>query len=166
MSHLVRNAYKSVASGLKYHTMNQRLLKSAHGYEARYVISCGCTISSSHSLLIVVTKGELSKVIADYQDLSCPEKGIEVLQVLEEGKEFGTMVDKLYYNYTNFKLQEEPNLTAVNMLRDYVLPSAGAATLGILLGEIAYRKHLKEKYQGKLIILFHSWGKLSAGSAM
>ncbi|KAI3882857.1 hypothetical protein MKW92_016938 [Papaver armeniacum] len=140
MSRLISNAYKSVASGLRYHTMNQRLLKSSYSYEARY--------------------GELSKVIADYQDLNCPEKVKEVLQVLEEGKEFRIMVDKLYYNYKNFKLHEEPNLTAVNnMLRGYVLPSAVAATLGILVAEIAYRKQLKEEY-------LELEKELSAGSAM
>ncbi|KAI3869225.1 hypothetical protein MKX03_021451 [Papaver bracteatum] len=125
MSRLIRNAYKSVASGLKYHTMNQRLLKSADKYESHY--------------------GELSKVSVDYLDLNCPKKMKEVLQVLEVGKELGTTVDKLFHDIKHFKLHEEPNLTAVNMLRGYVFPSAVAATLGILVAEIAYSKQLKEE---------------------
>ncbi|RZC72166.1 hypothetical protein C5167_035355 [Papaver somniferum] len=118
MSRLIRKAYKSAASGLKYHTMDQRLLKSADNYEARYNKG-GCTISSSYSLLIVFTKGELSKVAVDYKGSNRPKT-----------------------------LHEEPILSS--MIRGYVLPSAAAATVGVLVAEIAYRKQLKEEYLGKL----------------
>ncbi|RZC92982.1 hypothetical protein C5167_021517 [Papaver somniferum] len=128
MIRLVRNAYKSVASGLKYHTINQRLLKSRDNYEARY--------------------GELSKVVVYYRDSNCPKKEKEALEVLQLAKWFRTTVDKLFYDYKHFKLHEKPILSS--MIRGYVLPSAAAAMLGVLVAEIAYRKQLKEEYLGKL----------------
>ncbi|XP_026405182.1 uncharacterized protein LOC113300196 isoform X1 [Papaver somniferum] len=124
MSRLIRKAYKSAASGLKYHTMDQRLLKSADNYEARY--------------------GELSKVAVDYKGSNRPKTVEEVLEVLQIAKEFRTAVEKLFYDYNHFKLHEEPILSS--MIRGYVLPSAAAATVGVLVAEIAYRKQLKEEY--------------------
>ncbi|RZC88888.1 hypothetical protein C5167_031263, partial [Papaver somniferum] len=151
MSRFVRHAYKSVASGLKYHTLHQRLLKSTDTYLAlARVNKGGCTISSSHSLLIVFTKDELSKFPDDYLDSTCPKNIEEVVQVMEVGDEFGTTVNKLLHDYNHFKLHEEPNLTAINMLRGYGLPSAVAATLGFLVVEFKYWKQLKKEYLGKL----------------
>ncbi|RZC88901.1 hypothetical protein C5167_031269 [Papaver somniferum] len=143
MSRLVRNAYKSVASGLKYHTFNQRLLKSADNYKSRYDKG-GCTISSSHSLLIVFTKGELSKVAVYFRDSSCTKTVEEAQEVLQMATQFRTAVEKVFDDYKHFKLHEEPILSS--MIRGYVLPSAAAATLGVLVAEIAYRKQLKEEY--------------------
>ncbi|KAI3869231.1 hypothetical protein MKX03_021457 [Papaver bracteatum] len=90
--------------------------------------------------------GELSKVSVDYLDSNCPKKMKEVLQVLEVGKEFGTTI------------HEEPDIIAGNLFGGYILPSAAAITVVSLIGEIAYRKHLKDKCQDKYIILFHSGG--------
>ncbi|XP_026443235.1 uncharacterized protein LOC113343163 [Papaver somniferum] len=126
MSRFVRHAYKSVASGLKYHTLHQRLLKSTDTYLARV--------------------GELSKFPDDYLDSTCPKKIEEVVQVMEVGDEFGTTVNKLLHDYIHFKLHEEPNLTAINMLRGYGLPSAVAATIGFLVVEFEYWIQLKKEY--------------------
>ncbi|KAI3869233.1 hypothetical protein MKX03_021459 [Papaver bracteatum] len=128
----VRNIYKAVSYALRCDTLPQRLLKKGKKD------GCTVTISSSHSLLIVLTKGELSKVAADYQDSNFLGVGIE----------FRISVDKLYYGYKHFKLHEEPDLFVGNLFRGYVLPSAAAVTVVTLIGEIAYRKHLKDKYQG------------------
>ncbi|XP_026436259.1 uncharacterized protein LOC113343159 isoform X2 [Papaver somniferum] len=124
MSRLVRNAYKSVASGLKYHTFNQRLLKSADNYKSRY--------------------GELSKVAVYFRDSSCTKTVEEAQEVLQMATQFRTAVEKVFDDYKHFKLHEEPILSS--MIRGYVLPSAAAATLGVLVAEIAYRKQLKEEY--------------------
>ncbi|XP_026436308.1 uncharacterized protein LOC113334174 [Papaver somniferum] len=128
MSRFVRHAYKSVASGLKYHTLHQRLLKSTDTY------------------LALARVDELSKFPDDYLDSTCPKNIEEVVQVMEVGDEFGTTVNKLLHDYNHFKLHEEPNLTAINMLRGYGLPSAVAATLGFLVVEFKYWKQLKKEY--------------------
>lgn len=93
------------------------------------------------------TKGELSKFPDDYLDSTCPKKIEEVVQVMEVGDEFGTTVNKLLHDYIHFKLHEEPNLTASNMLRDIALPCSAGAGLTFLLGVIAYDKKMKEDCQ-------------------
>ncbi|KAI3834769.1 hypothetical protein MKW92_029565 [Papaver armeniacum] len=106
MSRLVRHAYKSVAYGLRYHTINQRLQNSAQKFDGHY--------------------DEFSKVTAKVKKLTCPKKIEEAIQVLEMGNEYGSLLRKIVDDYKHFKLHEEPNLTASNMLRDFVLPcSAG-----------------------------------------
>ncbi|KAI3869216.1 hypothetical protein MKX03_021442 [Papaver bracteatum] len=127
MSRLIRHAYKSVAYGLRYHTINQRLQKSAQKFDAHY--------------------DELSKVRAEVKKSTCPKKQEEALQVLEMGNESGASLCKLVDDYKHFKLHEEPNLIASNMLRDFVLPCSAGAGLAFVLGEIAYEKKIKEDCQ-------------------
>ncbi|KAI3921313.1 hypothetical protein MKW92_046310 [Papaver armeniacum] len=142
MSRLVRHAYKSVAYGLRYHTIN------------------GCTIISSpyYLLLIVFTKDEFSKVTDKVKKLTCPKKIEEAIQVLEMGNESGSLLRKLVDDYKHFKLHEEPNLTASNMLRDFVLPCSAGVGLAFVIGEIQYIKKFEGAMQRQVIILFHSWG--------
>ncbi|KAI3954303.1 hypothetical protein MKW92_043772 [Papaver armeniacum] len=109
MSRLI-NPVKMVAYGLKSHTANQRLKKSADKLVPRLKIK-------------------------------------EAVQVLEAGNELGTKVHKLLHDYEHFKLHEEPICRSRDMLRGYLFPSAAATTFAVLLGEIAYRIHLKMKNQ-------------------
>ncbi|KAI3879526.1 hypothetical protein MKW92_003423 [Papaver armeniacum] len=107
MSRLVRLAYKSVAYGLRYHTINQRLLESAQKFDGHY-----------HDLY-------------ETKKLTCPKKVEEVMRVLEMGNECGAVLAKLVVDYKHFKLHEEPNLIASNMFRDFVLPCAAGAGLAL-----------------------------------
>ncbi|RZC71781.1 hypothetical protein C5167_034944 [Papaver somniferum] len=128
MSRLIRNAYKTVAYGLKHHTVNQRLLQSAYKFDTHY--------------------DELSKVAAEVNELTCPKKIEEAIRVLQMGNESGALLDKLIDDYTHFKLHEEPNLTASNMLRDIALPCSAGAGLTFLLGNLKGNcQHLKGNIQ-------------------
>ncbi|KAI3879524.1 hypothetical protein MKW92_003421 [Papaver armeniacum] len=69
MSRLI-NPVKMVAYGLKSHTANQRLKKSADKLGPRLE--------------------ELANATADIQEWDCPKKIKEAVQVLEAGNEFGT----------------------------------------------------------------------------
>ncbi|XP_026398030.1 uncharacterized protein LOC113293688 [Papaver somniferum] len=121
------SSVRMVAYGLKSHTANQRLKKSADKLGPRLE--------------------EVANATADIQKWDCPKKIEEAVQVLEAGKEFGTKLHKLLHDYQHFKLHEEPKYWSRDMLRGYLFPSAAATTFAVLLGEIAYRRHLKMKNQ-------------------
>ncbi|KAI3869228.1 hypothetical protein MKX03_021454 [Papaver bracteatum] len=119
--------YKTVAYGLRYLTINQRLKKSAQEFDAHY--------------------DELSKATADLHKWSCPKKIEEAIEVFKAGNECKASVKKVLHDCEHFKLHEEPKRRSRDMFRDHLFPSAAAAMIAVLLAEFRYRKQLKDKYQ-------------------
>ncbi|KAI3969316.1 hypothetical protein MKW92_036892 [Papaver armeniacum] len=122
--------FKTVAYGLRYLTINQRLKKCAQKFDAHY--------------------DELSKATADLHKWSCPKKIEDAIQVFKAGNECKASVQKVLHDCEHFKLHEEPKRMSRDMLRDPYYPCAAAATIAFLLGEFVYGQQLKDKYGGKL----------------
>ncbi|KAI3887989.1 hypothetical protein MKX03_002571 [Papaver bracteatum] len=124
---LARNVCKTVY-GFRYRTINQRLKNTIGKFGA--------------------LNDELFTAVPYLQNaLASPEEAQHVVEVTEQ---YEKSVSKLASDYEHFKEHEEPSLMTCNMFRNYVTPSVTAGMVAVLVGAIAYTRHLKENYQGKL----------------